>query len=263
MRMEQYLTFTNHTLWEVIINGDSETPVASPSAGTEGLIPLKTAEKKLARKNKLKAKSTLMKNPYGKQSRISLEATRNQRRCRRPFSSRIMKTLPHQVKKDWIKPMIDNSNSTNETVNAAHSVSIASSKDQAHLEQIDTDDLEEMDLRWQVAMLTMRVKRFINTRRNLNFNGKETVGFNKTKGEKEKEAFELLKQMWYSVPILALPEGRENFVVYCDASHKGLGAVLMQKEKVIAYAFRQLKIHEKNYTTQNLELRVVVFALKI
>ncbi|GJT27061.1 putative reverse transcriptase domain-containing protein [Tanacetum coccineum] len=48
---------------------------------------------------------------------------------------------------------------------------------------------------------------------------------------------------------LALPEGSEDFVVYCDASHKGLGAVLMHREKVIAYASRQLKIHEKNYTT--------------
>ncbi|GKC04455.1 putative reverse transcriptase domain-containing protein, partial [Tanacetum coccineum] len=57
--------------------------------------------------------------------------------------------------------------------------------------------------------------------------------------------------------ILALPEGSENFVVYCDASHKGLGAVLMQKEKVIAYASRQLKIHEKNYTTHDLELGAV------
>ncbi|GJY38823.1 putative reverse transcriptase domain-containing protein [Tanacetum coccineum] len=52
----------------------------------------------------------------------------------------------------------------------------------------------------------------------------------------------LLKQKLCSAPILALPEGSENFVVYCDASHKGLGAVLMQKEKVIAYASRQLKI---------------------
>ncbi|GJW09367.1 putative reverse transcriptase domain-containing protein [Tanacetum coccineum] len=64
-------------------------------------------------------------------------------------------------------------------------------------------------------------------------------------------------------PILALPQGAENFIVYCDASHKGLGAVLMQNEKVIAYASRQLKIHEKNYTTHDLELGVVVFALKI
>nr|GEZ06580.1 hypothetical protein [Tanacetum cinerariifolium] len=76
-------------------------------------------------------------------------------------------------------------------------------------------------------------------------------------------AFQLLKQKLCSAPILALPEGSENFVVYCDASHKGLGAVLMQKEKVIAYASRQLKVHEKNYTTHDLELGAVVFALKM
>ncbi|GKE83076.1 putative reverse transcriptase domain-containing protein [Tanacetum coccineum] len=62
---------------------------------------------------------------------------------------------------------------------------------------------------------------------------------------------------------MALPEGSKDFLVYCDASHKGLGAVLMQREKMIAYASRQLKVHEKNYTTNDLELRSVVFALKI
>ncbi|GJW60790.1 putative reverse transcriptase domain-containing protein [Tanacetum coccineum] len=66
-----------------------------------------------------------------------------------------------------------------------------------------------------------------------------------------------------SAPILALLEGAENFIVYCDASHKGLGNVLMQNEKVIAYVSRQLKIHEKNYTTHDLELGAVVFVLKI
>nr|GEX98414.1 putative reverse transcriptase domain-containing protein [Tanacetum cinerariifolium] len=66
-----------------------------------------------------------------------------------------------------------------------------------------------------------------------------------------------------SAPILALPEGSEDFVPYCDASIKGLGAVLMQRDKVISYASCQLKIHEKNYTTYDLELRAVVFALKI
>nr|GFA47702.1 retrovirus-related Pol polyprotein from transposon 17.6 [Tanacetum cinerariifolium] len=64
-------------------------------------------------------------------------------------------------------------------------------------------------------------------------------------------------------PILALPEGSEDFIAYCDASIKGLGAVLMQRGKVISYASRQLKIHEKNYTTNDLELGAVVFALKI
>ncbi|GKA49505.1 putative reverse transcriptase domain-containing protein [Tanacetum coccineum] len=82
-------------------------------------------------------------------------------------------------------------------------------------------------------------------------------------GEKEENAFQLIKQKLCSAPILALPEGSKDFVVYCDASHKGLGVVLMQREKVIAYASRQLKIHEKNYTTHDLELGSVVFALKI
>ncbi|GJT30552.1 putative reverse transcriptase domain-containing protein [Tanacetum coccineum] len=76
-------------------------------------------------------------------------------------------------------------------------------------------------------------------------------------GEKAEAAFQLLKQKLCSAPILALPEGNENFLVYCDASHKGLDAILMQKEKVIAYASRQLKVHEKNYTTHDLELGAV------
>ncbi|GJR87701.1 putative reverse transcriptase domain-containing protein [Tanacetum coccineum] len=63
--------------------------------------------------------------------------------------------------------------------------------------------------------------------------------------------------------VIALPKGNEDFIAYCDASIKGLGATLMQREKVIAYASRQLKIHEKNYTTHDLELGAVVFALKI
>nr|GEX76815.1 putative reverse transcriptase domain-containing protein [Tanacetum cinerariifolium] len=82
-------------------------------------------------------------------------------------------------------------------------------------------------------------------------------------GEKEEAAFPLLKHKLCSALILALPECSENFVVYCDASHKGLGAVLIQNQKVIAYASRQLKIHKKNYTTHDLELGDVVFALKI
>ncbi|GJX79631.1 putative reverse transcriptase domain-containing protein [Tanacetum coccineum] len=66
-----------------------------------------------------------------------------------------------------------------------------------------------------------------------------------------------------SAPILALPEGSGDFIVYYDASIKGLGDVLMQREKVIAYASGQLKIHEKNYTTHDSKLGAVVVALKI
>nr|GEW84321.1 putative reverse transcriptase domain-containing protein [Tanacetum cinerariifolium] len=81
-------------------------------------------------------------------------------------------------------------------------------------------------------------------------------------GEKEEAAFQVLKQKLCSAPILALPEGSEDFVVYCDASHKWLGTVLKQIEKVISYASRLLKVHEKNYTTTiwSLELKANVVA---
>ncbi|GJV17215.1 putative reverse transcriptase domain-containing protein [Tanacetum coccineum] len=82
-------------------------------------------------------------------------------------------------------------------------------------------------------------------------------------GDKQEAAFQTLKDKLCSAPILALPQGAEDFIVYCDVSHKGLGVILMQNEKVIAYASRQLKIHEKNYTSHDLELGAVVFALKI
>ncbi|GJZ83779.1 putative reverse transcriptase domain-containing protein [Tanacetum coccineum] len=66
-----------------------------------------------------------------------------------------------------------------------------------------------------------------------------------------------------SAPILAFPKGTEDFVVYCDASLKGYGSVLMQREKVITYASRQLKVHKENYATHDMELGAVVFALRL
>ncbi|GKA12570.1 putative reverse transcriptase domain-containing protein [Tanacetum coccineum] len=81
--------------------------------------------------------------------------------------------------------------------------------------------------------------------------------------EEEEEAFQMLKQKLCSAHILALPDRTEDFVVYCDASLKGYEAVLMQREKVIAYASRQLKMHEENYMTHDLELGAVVFALRL
>ncbi|GKB60246.1 hypothetical protein Tco_0916432, partial [Tanacetum coccineum] len=81
--------------------------------------------------------------------------------------------------------------------------------------------------------------------------------------EEQELAFQTLKDKLCNAPVLALPDGLEDFVVYYDASEIGLGCVLMQRGKVIAYASRQLKIHEKNYTTHDLELGAVVFALKI
>lgn len=77
------------------------------------------------------------------------------------------------------------------------------------------------------------------------------------------KAFQLLKEKLTTAPVLALPTEGEGYEVFSDASKNGLGCVLMQQGKVIAYASRQLKVHEKNYPTHDLELAAVVFALKI
>ena len=76
-------------------------------------------------------------------------------------------------------------------------------------------------------------------------------------------SFEELRQRLTTAPVLALPSGKDGYVVYCDASRQGLECVLMQDGRVIAYASRQLKKHEQNYLTYDLELAAVVFALKI
>ena len=77
------------------------------------------------------------------------------------------------------------------------------------------------------------------------------------------QSFEELKDRLTSAPVLALPNGRDGLVIYSDASQQGLGFVLMQNGRVIVYASRQLKKHEENYPTHDLELAAVMFALKI
>nr|GEY01916.1 putative ribonuclease H-like domain-containing protein [Tanacetum cinerariifolium] len=242
----------------VIVNGDSVSSVAS--ASSEGPIPPKTAEQKLAKKNKLKAKSTLMlaipnehllkfhackdakslweeiKNRFGgnkeskkmqktilKQNYINF-ATSSQEGLDKTYDSLpsawnnialIMRNKSDldtlsindlynnlKVYESEIKSQSssrsnshnvafvssNNTSSTNETANTTHGVSAASSKDQAstasYADDIDTDDLEEIDLKWQVAMLTIRVKRFIKkTGTKLYLNVKDIVGFDRTKVE--------------------------------------------------------------------------------
>ena len=77
------------------------------------------------------------------------------------------------------------------------------------------------------------------------------------------EGFQELKRRLTTAPILILPSSSEPFEVYCDASLLGLGGVLMQNKQVVAYASRQLKVHERNYPTHDLELAAVVFVLKL
>jgi len=76
-------------------------------------------------------------------------------------------------------------------------------------------------------------------------------------------SFEELKKRLTTTPVLAMPDIHKNFDIYCDASRQGLGCVLMQEGRVIAYASRQLRKHELNYPTHDLELAAVVHALKI
>nr|KYP69532.1 Transposon Ty3-I Gag-Pol polyprotein [Cajanus cajan] len=77
------------------------------------------------------------------------------------------------------------------------------------------------------------------------------------------DSFRALKEKLTSAPVLVLPDLSKTFVVYCDASKMGLGGVLMQEGMVVSYASRQLKVHERNYPTHDLELAAVVFTLKI
>ena len=81
--------------------------------------------------------------------------------------------------------------------------------------------------------------------------------------DKCEESFQELKRRLMSAHILVIPNVGKPFEVYCDASHLGLGCVLMQEKKTVAYASRQLKVHERNYPTHDLELVAIVFALKI
>ena len=76
-------------------------------------------------------------------------------------------------------------------------------------------------------------------------------------------SFQILKDLLTRAPVLVLPDIHKSFDIYCDASHHGLGCVLMQEGRVVAYASRQLRPHEVNYPTHDLELAAVVHALKI
>ena len=79
--------------------------------------------------------------------------------------------------------------------------------------------------------------------------------------DKCEEAFQTLKARLTTVPVLATPDSTKHFDVYCDAFGTGLGCVLMQDNRVIAYASRALRNHEKNYPTHDLELAAVIHAL--
>nr|GEY09343.1 hypothetical protein [Tanacetum cinerariifolium] len=219
IRMKQYLTHTDYALWEVIINGDSLVP-EPPVVGT--VVHPKTEAQKLAMKNGLKAKSTLLLAIFDehllkfhsiKDAKSLWEAIKI-RFGGNKESKKMHKIILKQQYENFVASRSEGLDKTydsiNEAVNTAHDIPAATGLkeqpsassyaddvmfsffasqsnipqlDNEDLEQIDTD-LEEIDLKWQVDMITMRVKRFIKkTWTNLNFNGKEPVGFDKTRVE--------------------------------------------------------------------------------
>ncbi|GJR28792.1 putative ribonuclease H-like domain-containing protein [Tanacetum coccineum] len=163
IRIEQYFLMTDYALWEVIVNGDSPPPKRTVD-GVEQTYPPTTAEEKLARKNELKARGTLlMALPNEHQLKF------NTYKC--------AKTLMEAIKKRFGGNK--ESKKTQKTLLKQHP-----QLNDEDLQQIDADDLEEIDLKWQMAMLTMRARRFLNkTGRKISANGSETIGFNKSKVE--------------------------------------------------------------------------------
>ncbi|GJV91084.1 hypothetical protein Tco_1538897 [Tanacetum coccineum] len=155
MRMEQYLTHTYYALWDVIVNGDAPA-IASASAETKSTLLLAIHDEHLLKFYGIKDAKTLweaIKAKFGGNK----ESKKMQKTIMKQQYENFAASRSERLDKTYDSPQFDNED----------------------LEHIDTDDLEEMDLKWQVAMLTMRVKK--KTGRNLNFNGKETVGFDKTK----------------------------------------------------------------------------------
>ncbi|GJW98659.1 ribonuclease H-like domain-containing protein, partial [Tanacetum coccineum] len=147
MRMEQYIQMVDYSLWEVIENGNAP-PITKLVEGVETVIAPSTAEEKAQRRLELKARSTLLMGiPNEHQLKF------NSIKDAKSLLQAIEKSQPNS-------PQLDNED----------------------LQQINPDDLEEMDLRWQMAMLTMRARRFLkNTGRKITVNGTETIGFDKSK----------------------------------------------------------------------------------
>ncbi|GJT59240.1 hypothetical protein Tco_1002773 [Tanacetum coccineum] len=178
IRMEQYLTNTNYGLWEVILNGNGPISKTTDANGVETEVPPRTAQGLLARQRERKAKSTsLLALPSEHQLKFHgiedakefLKYMVHLSLMRMQITNFLELYLQHIMRN---KPDLDEL-SIDDLYNNLKSLLL----DNEDMNQIDSDDLEEIDIKWQVAMLTMRIKRFMKkTRRNLNLNGKEVVG---------------------------------------------------------------------------------------
>ncbi|GKA69487.1 hypothetical protein Tco_0775551 [Tanacetum coccineum] len=192
MRIEQYFLMTDYALWEEILNGDS--PLLTRTIdGVETTIPPTIAEQKLARKNELKARGTLLialPNEYQLKFNTYKSAKSLMEAIEKRFGD--SETLSMDNLYNYLKiyeAEVMGSSSTSQNIRMwllCLPISLAVQIKLMVLTLpeliIDADDLEEMDLKWQMAMLTMRARRFLNkTGRKINANDSETIGFNKSK----------------------------------------------------------------------------------
>nr|GEV09130.1 putative ribonuclease H-like domain-containing protein [Tanacetum cinerariifolium] len=233
MRIEKYFLMTYYSLWEVILNGDSPSPTRIVDGAVQIVAPT-TAEQRLAKKNELKARGTLLmalsdkhqlKFNIHKDAKSRMEAIKKRYGEKQSLDDLFnnLKIYEDEVKGSSLSSQniqniafvsSNNTDNTNESVNAVPSISAASSKakvftlpnvdslsdaviysffasqsnspqlDNKDLKQIDPDDFEETDLKWQMAMLTIRARRFLKrTERNLGANETDTIGFDMSKVE--------------------------------------------------------------------------------
>nr|GEZ25396.1 hypothetical protein [Tanacetum cinerariifolium] len=189
MRIEQYFLMIDYSLWEVILNGHSPTPTRIVD-GVVQVIALTTAEQKLAKKNELKARGTLLMalpdkhqlkfniHKDAKSLMEAIEKSTNESINDVPSVSAASSTVPVST--------LPNVNSLSDAVIYSFFASQSNSHqlENEDLKQIDADYLEEMDLKWQMAMLTMRTRRFLqNIGRNLGVNETTAIGFDMSKVE--------------------------------------------------------------------------------
>nr|GEZ45139.1 hypothetical protein [Tanacetum cinerariifolium] len=184
IRIEQYFLMTDYSLWDVILNGDSPIPIRLVEGVAQPVAPT-TVEQKLARKNMLKARGTLLMALPDKHQ-LKFNSHKDAKSLMEAIKKRFGGNTETKMNLAFISTT--QADSTNDLVSAAVNVSAVDAKfpqlDNEDLKQIDADELEEMDLKWQIAMLTMRARKFLQkTGRNLGVNGPTSMGFDMAKVE--------------------------------------------------------------------------------
>nr|GEV82386.1 putative ribonuclease H-like domain-containing protein [Tanacetum cinerariifolium] len=182
IRIEQYFFMTDYSLWEVIMNGDSPVPTRIVEGVSQPVAPT-TAEQRLARKNELKARGTLLMALPDKHQNLAFVSSTSTDSTTDSVSA--VASVSAACVKFHASPLLNVDSISNAVIYSFFaSQSTSPQFNYEDLKQIDVDDLEEMDLRWQMAMLTMRARRFLQKiGRNLGATGTTSIGFDMSKVE--------------------------------------------------------------------------------